>query len=131
MKANQFIKSEASEDRNTIGVSAVIGVILMLAITVAIASVTYYYANGMVATESNVAPKIGFMPKTNTHELTVVSVSGDYSWADFTITNSTGTDLITTLPSGTVKAGDIVSCDNSTTLTLVYMDKTLCGEFKI
>lgn len=134
MKAN---KSSIYSDRKEAGVSAVLGVILMVAVTVAIASVVYVYASGFVGKQQNTTPDIAFLPKPNAHQLIVTSVSGEYDWEDFTFTVS-GTATNHSLSGSTiVMAGDTVTLTNSTgaatpgTLTITYNGVSLMGEWKL
>ena len=103
MKANRkFIEKEA-------GVSAVIGVILMVAITVAIAATVYVYVSGMMGTGQAAAPTLTFIKedKAEVNTLTVIAADpSDVSWGDIEILkNGTAT------PHGrtdTVTAGTIL-----------------------
>ena len=70
MKANRkFVNGEEA-------VSAVIGVILMVAITVAIAATVYVYVSGMLPTGGTGAPAIGM------HQASAASTGG---WVNFSI----------------------------------------------
>ena len=55
MKANRKFKEDEE------GVSAVIGVILMVAITVAIAATVYVYVSGMIGQNPEKTPEIQFI----------------------------------------------------------------------
>ena len=66
MKANRKFKEEDE------AVSAVIGVILMVAITVAIAATVYVYVSGMMGGASEKAPTITFTKDEALDTLTVV-----------------------------------------------------------
>ena len=73
MKANRkFVKGEEA-------VSAVIGVILMVAITVAIAATVYVYVSGMLPTGSKGAPAISM------HQVSGVQTQGATNWVNFSI----------------------------------------------
>lgn len=82
MKANRkFVDGEEA-------VSAVIGVILMVAITVAIAATVYVYVSGMMGTENEITPVITFQKQDTAlvNTLTVISADpGDLAWADLQI----------------------------------------------
>ena len=65
MKANKkFVCEEEA-------VSAVIGVILMVAITVAIAATVYVYVSGMIGTSPETTPSIQFTKDSSAKTLTV------------------------------------------------------------
>lgn len=99
-------------------VSAVIGVILMVAITVAIAATAYVYMTGMIGGISDNAPVIDFMVSESTNTIKVSTADPGISWSDINITctNATGTDYITSM-SGTVTAGDEIDLDDDQDLT--------------
>jgi flagellin-like protein len=120
MKANRKFK-EADDN----AVSAVIGVILMVAITVAIAATVYVYVSGMIGTSPEQTPNMQLVKDTTNRKLTVASADpGNLAWADFVVSvqnetgdtwwntddNSSGANaLVVSFPSGTtVKAGDII-----------------------
>jgi FlaG/FlaF family flagellin (archaellin) len=120
MKSNQ----KAILGRKEAGVSAVIGVILMLAITVGIASVVYYEVSAMTGKSNNIAPTVAFIKggSTSNGTLTVASVSGTYQWSDF---SDIGT-LVNT--SATVKAGDYFY-GLTGEVKLIYQDNSLLGTW--
>lgn len=110
MKANRkFIEGEEA-------VSAVIGVILMVAITVAIAATVYVYVSGMMGGAVKKTPSVGLTASpsgTNcTVEVSTVTETG-VSWDDC---SATLVDITTAtpasapgLPSGTISGGDVIS----------------------
>lgn len=77
MKANKkFI-----EDREA--VSAVIGVILMVAITVAIAATVYVYVSGMMGNQQTPTPSVTFSKDDVNDKLTIASADpNDLAWND-------------------------------------------------
>jgi len=82
MKANR--KFRDGEE----AVSAVIGVILMVAITVAIAATVYVYVSGMIGTGGDTTPTLQFtkVDQATTETLTVISADPEnIEWADLTI----------------------------------------------
>jgi flagellin-like protein len=108
MKANRkFIDGEEA-------VSAVIGVILMVAITVAIAATVYVYVSGMIGGGQEAAPSISFNKKdqSSTNSLTVVSADPTtLDWGDLEVNASDGSPC--SKPGGTgdkVKAGEAITC---------------------
>jgi flagellin-like protein len=119
MKSNRKFKQEDE------AVSAVIGVILMVAITVAIAATVYVYVSGMIGTSPEQTPNMQLVKDGTARKLTVASADpGNLAWSDFVVSvqNESGgntwnsgdnvTDpglLVTSYPSGdTVTAGDII-----------------------
>ena len=86
MKANRkFIGEERA-------VSAVIGVILMVAITVAIAATVYLYVSGMITGGSSVTPTVSFSQVANNNYLMVSGVEHGPVKNDSTVLNITFTD---------------------------------------
>jgi len=81
MKANKKFVEEKE------AVSAVIGVILMVAITVAIAATVYVYVSGMLGDEQESAPNITFKTYDVGNYLQVVSSApGSLAWTNINIT---------------------------------------------
>lgn len=127
MKANRKIKDGEE------AVSAVIGVILMVAITVAIAATVYVYVSGMMGGESEVTPVITFSrtDQATTNTLTVISADpGDLDWGDLVLK----VDGTTTAhgQTGNVEAGDIItiSTTGDYTVTIAHTpSNTLVGEW--
>ena len=109
MKANR--RFEDNEE----AVSAVIGVILMVAITVAIAATVYVYVSGMMGGQTETTPSITFTKDESDNTLTVVHAEGSLSWTDvnISVTDGTNTDYIT--QSGSIDAGDSIDFDTATT----------------
>ena len=111
MKANRKFKQ--ADER---AVSAVIGVILMVAITVAIAATVYVYVSGMIGGTSKKTPSIACIPDNTANSLTVASADPDIDWSDVNITilcNSTTVNEQTVyqIKSGSVTAGQTISVD--------------------
>ena len=77
MKANKKYKLEEDE-----AVSAVIGVILMVAITVAIAATVYVYVSGMIGGTQTQTPGISFTVDAANDKITVASADSGISWDD-------------------------------------------------
>ena len=130
MKANRkFVEGKEA-------VSAVIGVILMVAITVAIAATVYVYVSGMLTTGTTKAPDISFTQNNVAKQLTVSSISAsNIPWTDLTITASAGT--VTYMTSGMVKTGQSINCTTYSTVgttgycnfTVSYKTTTLYGTY--
>ena len=87
MKANRkFVDGEEA-------VSAVIGVILMVAITVAIAATVYVYVSGMLSPSPSRATNIAGTVSTNSTQISI-KLSGEYLQPDdcrVTVTDPSGT----------------------------------------
>ena len=106
MKANRkFVDGEEA-------VSAVIGVILMVAITVAIAATVYVYVSGMMGTGQEAAPTLTFQKndKAAVNTLTVIAADpSDLSWGDIEVQNSTNATVLNhSFGTNTVTAGTIL-----------------------
>jgi FlaG/FlaF family flagellin (archaellin) len=81
MKANRkFI--EADEH----AVSAVIGVILMVAITVAIAATVYVYVSGMIGGTKNQTPNVACTTDSTTNKIQVATADANIKWKDIVVT---------------------------------------------
>ncbi len=91
MKANRkFIEADER------AVSAVIGVILMVAITVAIAATVYVYVSGMIGGTKNQTPNIACTTDSTSNKITVATADANIKWSDITIT----TDVTATFSVG-------------------------------
>lgn len=119
MKANRkFIEADER------AVSAVIGVILMVAITVAIAATVYVYVSGMIGGTKNQTPNVACTTDSTTNKIQVATADANILWKDIVVSldqtgasyrvyTATGTavDLINaTAGAGTqtVTAGDYI-----------------------
>ena len=129
MKANRkFVEEERA-------VSAVIGVILMVAITVAIAATVYVYVSGMIGTSPESAPSLQFVKDASQMTLTVAQAdTSNILWADFEVVNSTATYAVTVfnagLAGGSVTAGDTLTFTDPDTYKIRYTPtNTLMGEW--
>lgn len=103
MKANRKFKDGEE------AVSAVIGVILMVAITVAIAATVYVYVSGMMGTGQESAPTITFQKedKSSDNTLTVIAADpSDLLWGDLEL--QVDGSATAHGRSGTVTAGGIL-----------------------
>ncbi|KYK28535.1 hypothetical protein AYK20_01185 [Thermoplasmatales archaeon SG8-52-1] len=129
MKANRkFVEEERA-------VSAVIGVILMVAITVAIAATVYVYVSGMIGTSPESAPSLQFVKDASQMTLTVAQAdTANIAWSDFEVVNATGvTQAITVYNAaltGYVTAGDTLTFSEIGTYKIRYTPtNTLMGEW--
>ena len=81
MKANRKFKNKDD------AVSAVIGVILMVAITVAIAATVYVYVSGMIGESPQTTPNMQLVRDNTNNKLTVASADpGNLKWGSFAVT---------------------------------------------
>ena len=106
MKANRKFKNEEE------AVSAVIGVILMVAITVAIAATVYVYVSGMLTPGSQKQPELAFIADDVNNKITVTKVSEDgLLWGTDIVVYCTDAwpTGVTSLNTTTVEAGGIIS----------------------
>ena len=138
MKANRkFVEGEKSVPLGQQAVSAVIGVILMVAITVAIAGTVWYYVSTMLpttgATDYNiVATYIAGSKNTTVHTAvyTIATTDEGLLWSGVTVTctatNGTVTDgTISHSPSGDA------NIEVTQTMTLDAGDDAFTGTFKL
>ena len=72
-------------NRKRLGVSAVIGVILMVAITVAIAATVYVYVSGMISGPGQETPQVQFTIDSTADTLTVSTADTGTDWDDLAI----------------------------------------------
>ena len=123
MKANRKFKDGEE------AVSAVIGVILMVAITVAIAATVYYYVTTMMPGSEELTPDIIFQKDDVNNEITVLSADANLAWSSIAITSDVGSPSD---PGGTIDAGDKITGIGSGagTVTIVWTPtNALLGEF--
>jgi len=137
MKANRKFK-EADDN----AVSAVIGVILMVAITVAIAATVYVYVSGMIGTSPETTPNMQLVKDTTNMKLTVASADPcNLQWESFNVSihnTTTGASPAYSYPvgstlTGDVRAGDIINVGDSGftyTVTIRHIStNTLIGSW--
>ncbi|MBN1861665.1 MAG: type IV pilin [Candidatus Thermoplasmatota archaeon] len=127
---------------NKNAVSAVIGVIIMVAITVAMAAVAYAYFTGMIGEQKTETPVIEFV-KSDTEKTIIISTADvDANWNDINIVfmNTTTSASLTIPKSGLINAGDIIDLHNDITpalrgkVTVTFMHiptNTLLGTYTI
>ncbi len=105
-------------------VSAVIGVILMVAITVAIAATVYVYVSGMLSPVPTAAPNITGTVKTTDGNITI-TLSGEYvTYADARITITDNDNAVYVNDS----CGPSDNWTLSGTLTCVWIDASGDGN---
>ena len=80
MKANK--KSREPDER---AVSAVIGVILMVAITVAIAATVYVYVSGMIGGTKDQTANIACITDSATNRITITTAAANIKWKDIVV----------------------------------------------
>ena len=121
MRKNKNQRKEAA-------VSAVIGVILMVGITVAIAATVYATMGGMISATGDASPNMAFMK--NRDSLTVSTVNGGYEWGDFTVTNDTVAVNLSALGlTGAVEAGDTIPNLRDCDVVITYQGRALIGRW--
>jgi len=138
MKANRkFVRQES-------GISAVIAMILIVALTVALIAVAYAWINGLIPTGSTASKTMQAtydqISSTNKVQFEIVSADAGILWSNVnaTATSATGTVSYVTSnlsqsPSGVteVKVGQVffIDCDDnwsgSYTFTLIYNSKII------
>jgi FlaG/FlaF family flagellin (archaellin) len=102
---------------NLNAVSAVIGVIIMVAITVAMAAVAYAYFTGMIGEQKMAAPAIDFVKSDSEKTVTISTADVDTNWKDINITFNNATDFRYITKNGLVNAGDIIDFRSDQNLT--------------
>jgi archaeal type IV pilus assembly protein PilA len=81
MKANRkFIEADER------AVSAVIGVILMVAITVAIAATVYVYVSGMIGGTKNQTPNVACTTDSTSNRIQIATADSNIKWKDIVVT---------------------------------------------
>ncbi|HWR27783.1 MAG TPA: type IV pilin N-terminal domain-containing protein [Candidatus Thermoplasmatota archaeon] len=119
-------------------VSAVIGVIIMVAITIAMAAVAYAYFTGMIGEQKIDAPVIDFVKSDSEKTITISTADIDANWNDIniTFTNATSYDYLT--KTGAVTAGDKIdltidqSLRGKVTITFIHKpSNSLLGTYTI
>jgi FlaG/FlaF family flagellin (archaellin) len=93
---------------NQHAVSAVIGVIIMVAITVAMAAVAYAYFTGMIGGQKPATPVISFTPSASEKTISVSSADIDTNWKDINITFTNATSHAFLVKAGSVNGGDTI-----------------------
>lgn len=93
---------------NKNAVSAVIGVIIMVAITVAMAAAAYAYFTGLIGEQKREAPSIEFTKLEADKSIIVATADIDAKWDDINIifTNETTSASLLIPKTGLISAGD-------------------------
>jgi FlaG/FlaF family flagellin (archaellin) len=99
---------------NQDAVSAVIGVIIMVAITVAMAAVAYAYFTGMIGEQKTATPAIDFAKSDSEKTITVATADVNANWNDIniTFTNATSHAYLIVPKTGAMNAGDTIDLRN-------------------
>ena len=147
MKANR--KFREGDER---AVSAVIGVILMVAITVAIAATVYVYVSGMIGGTKNATPNVAVTGNADQKRFVVATADINTRWNAIVVTATAGFTWSAHYANGTsfaasqaaltaavstvyINAGDYVSIDTGTgtvSITLKYTPtNSLLGTWTI
>lgn len=74
-----------SKEQNKLAVSAVIGVILMVAITVAISATVYVYVSGMFGGVKDNTANVACITDSSTNRITITSASANLKWRDIVV----------------------------------------------
>lgn len=120
-KLRNFWKKNKRQMKDKTAVSAVIGVILMVAITVAISASVFMYANGMTQTASVVTPSLSFQKGSDW--LMIIKGDIEIDWSELSFKNTDNTTTIK-IPTGAISAGDTIT-DITGTLTISYQNQML------
>ena len=102
-------------NHNRNAISAIIGVIIMVAITVAMAAAAYAYFTGLIG-QNEVTPSISFEASNIEKTIQVTMADKNVDWSDINISviNATGHEFITKI--GPVNAGDTINLLTDQTL---------------
>ena len=129
-------KYDFRQDNNA--VSAVIGVILMVAITVAIAATVYVYTSQMMGGGTTTpVPTITFYTTESDNTLTVIQGDPKVNWTEINITATDGVNYYYHELTGTLKAGDTISFNEngltgSITIRFIHTPtNSLIGTYKL
>jgi flagellin-like protein len=134
------MKINIEKKTNKKAVSAVIGVIIMVAITIAMAAVAYSYFTGMIGEQKTDTPAIEFVKSDSEKTITVATADVDTYWDDIniTFTNLTGYSYLSVAKTGVINAGDRIDIRNDQilrgkiTISLMYIPtNTLLGVYTI
>ena len=129
MKANIKFREDCE------AVSAVIGVILMVAITVAIAATVYVYVSGMIGGSPDTTPNVQFVQDVVGDTLTVASAEPtNLVWGDCSYSMAPDTTSMTLSGWGTttqdILAGDQITVTGSGDISVRHDDtNTLLGTW--
>ena len=103
-------------------VSAIIGVIIMVTITVAMAAVSYAYFTGIIGVEKASTPSIAFSPSVVDKTIQVASTEINVNWIDINVSVSNATSHAYIVKTGLVNAGDII---------FLFADQPLRGKVTV
>jgi len=110
------MKDTRNREEKQDAVSAVIGVIIMVAITIAMAAVAYAYFTGMIGNPQEEVPIIEFIPNENLDQIQISSTDDGVQWEDLAIRS---TAAVTIYVNGEVTAvlGTPITANTLTTFT--------------
>jgi len=97
------------EKKDQKAVSAVIGVIIMVAIAIAMAAVSYAYFTGIIGVEKAATPSIAFSPSAVDKTIQVSSSEININWNNINISVRNATSHAYITKTGPVNAGDTIS----------------------
>ena len=121
MKANRKFKQ--ADER---AVSAVIGVILMVAITVAIAATVYVYVSGMIGGTKTQTPNVACTTDATANKITVATADSNIKWDDITITTDRAANW-SIYSGGGVTNETLNAYPNDATVMVTAGDYILCS----
>ena len=102
MNSNNKIGSEA--------VSAVIGIILAVAIVVSLSATVYFYMSNMMDEAPKKTPQINFFADESIKTLTLISFNQEINWQDInmTATDNNNNTIFAHSQTGNVETGDTI-----------------------
>jgi flagellin-like protein len=80
MKSNKKLREQKEN-----AVSAVVGVILMVAITVALAATIYAYVSGMLGGVKDYTASVACITDSSTNRISITSASANLQWSDIVV----------------------------------------------
>jgi FlaG/FlaF family flagellin (archaellin) len=99
---------------NKNAIEAIIGVILMVAVTIAMAAAAYAYFTGMIGGGEKATPTIDFVKSDAEKTITVRTADFNVNWDEIniTFTNETNYAYLKVPKTGVMNAGDIIDLRN-------------------
>jgi FlaG/FlaF family flagellin (archaellin) len=106
-----IIKKEIKDDK---AVSVVIGIILAIAIVVAIGVTVYGYLSNMMDEAPKKTPQVNFFADDATNILTITSFNMNLNWSDINMSATDGVSYLYNYGlTGDVTTGDSIEFDNN------------------
>lgn len=118
---------EHLRDNNVEAVSAVIGVILMVAVTIAMAAVAYAYFTGMIGSNQEETPLITFQLSESEGRIEVIGTEPNIFWDEFSL--RADKDYVTFSINSDVVAGAGVDLPYNTLTAISYSNRISSSDY--